>query len=362
MKKVLFIDRDGTILKEPPDEQVDSFEKMEFLPGAITALAGIASQTDFELVMVTNQDGLGTDSFPESAFLPVHNKMLSILEGEGVRFAKVFIDRSFPHENAPTRKPGTAMLTKYLADGVDLESSYVIGDRKTDVELAGNLGCRAILITAGHNDYASLCTTDWNEIYRYLTGLNRKATEEYITGETRIKVTVNLDGKGESRIETGIGFFNHMLVHLARHSGIDLSVEASGDLETDEHHTIEDTAIALGRAINRALGKRKGIGRFGFTLPMDDANAAASVDLGGRPWLVWKVKFKREKIGEMPSEMFYHFFKTLSDNAACNIHIRAAGENEHHKAEAVFKAFAKALGMAVRHTGTGIIPSTKGIL
>lgn len=362
MKKVLFIDRDGTILREPPDEQIDSFGKMEFMPGVITALANIASHTDFELVMVTNQDGLGTKSFPEETFWPVHNKMLSILAGEGVKFSEVFIDRSLPSDNAPTRKPGTAMLTKYLAKGVDMENSFVIGDRPTDAELAKNLGCRAIILCEKPDQYASLCTTDWNEIYRFLTGLDRKATEEYITGETRIKVTVNLDGTGKSNIQTGIGFFNHMLDHLARHGGIDLTVEASGDLETDEHHTVEDTAIALGRAISRALGKRKGIGRFGFTLPMDDALATASVDFGGRPWLVWKVKFKREKIGEMPAEMFYHFFKTLSDNAGCNIHISAGGENEHHKAEAVFKAFAKSLGMAVKQTGSGIIPSTKGVL
>jgi len=362
MKKVLFIDRDGTILKEPPDEQVDSFEKMEFMPGVITALANIASHTDFELVMVTNQDGLGTKSFPEETFWPVHNKMLSILEGEGVRFSEVFIDRSLPSDNAPTRKPGTAMLTKYLAKGVDMEASFVIGDRTTDAELAKNLGCRAIILSEKPDQYASLCTTNWNEIFRYLTGHNRTATEEYVTGETRIRVSVNLDGTGKSSVQTGIGFFNHMLDHLARHGGIDLTVEASGDLETDEHHTVEDTAIALGRAISRALGKRKGIGRFGFTLPMDDALATASVDFGGRPWLVWKVKFKREKIGEMPSEMFYHFFKTLSDNSGCNIHISASGENEHHKAEAVFKAFAKSLGMAVKQTGSGIVPSTKGVL
>ncbi|HQG53741.1 MAG TPA: bifunctional histidinol-phosphatase/imidazoleglycerol-phosphate dehydratase HisB [Bacteroidales bacterium] len=362
MKKVLFIDRDGTILVEPPDEQIDSLEKMEFVPGVITALSKIAAQTDFEMVMVTNQEGLGTASFPEKDFWPAHNKMLRILEGEGVKFAEIFIDSSMPEEKAPTRKPGTAMLVKYLAQGIDLTSSYVIGDRLTDVELAKNIGCKAILLKDTNNDYASLCTTDWEQIYSFLIGRSRKAKEEYSTKETKIMVEVDLDGTGKSAVDTGIGFFDHMLDQLAQHGNIDLTIKAKGDLDVDEHHTIEDTAIALGRAVNKALGSRKGIGRYGFTVPMDDSLASVAIDFGGRPWLVWDVMLKREKIGEMPSEMFFHFFKSFSDNAGCNINIKAEGENEHHKIEAVFKAFGNALGMAVKRTGSSSVPSTKGKL
>jgi len=362
MKKTLFIDRDGTIIKEPPDEQVDSLEKLEFIPGVITALAKITSQTDFEFVMVTNQDGLGTELFPEESFWPAHNKMLRILEGEGIRFSEVFIDRSLPEDKAPTRKPGTAMLVKYLSQGIDLQSSFVIGDRLTDVELAKNLGCKAILFGGKKSDYASLCTSDWDEIYRFLTGLNRTAKEEYITNETKVSAEVNLDGKGKSEADTGIGFFNHMLSQIAKHGSIDIKVKAEGDLDVDEHHTVEDCAITLGRAIAKALGNRKGIERFGFTVPMDDSLANVAIDLSGRPWLVWDVTFSREKIGDMASEMVFHFFKTFADNAGCNINVKAEGSNEHHKAEAIFKAFGKALGMAVRRTGKSDVPSTKGKL
>lgn len=362
MKKTLFIDRDGTIIAEPPDEQVDSLEKLEFIPGVITALAKISVSTGFDLVMVTNQDGLGRTLFPEENFWPAHNKMLKILEGEGVHFSEIFIDRTLPSDNAPTRKPGTAMLVKYLAQGTDLSSSYVIGDRLTDVELAKNLGCRAILFGGRTSDYAELCTCDWDLIYRHLSGLSRTARHEYRTRETSVIVSVDLDGTGKSSIYTGIGFFDHMLAQIARHGGIDINIKAEGDLNVDEHHTTEDVAIALGKAISEALGDRKGIERYGFTVPMDDSLASAAIDLSGRPWLVWKVDFKREKIGEMPTEMFYHFFNTLSVNTGCNINIRAEGENEHHKAEAMFKAFGRALGEAVRRTGKTGIPSTKGKL
>jgi len=362
MKKTLFIDRDGTIISEPLDEQVDSLEKLEFIPGVIGALSKIATQTDFELVMVTNQDGLGTPLYPEETFWPAHNKMLKILEGEGIRFTEVFIDRSLPKENTPTRKPGTGMLVRYLSQGIDLSSSYVIGDRLTDVELARNLGCNAILFGGRTSEYAVLCTNDWDSICRFLTSLKRIAREEYHTSETKIFVEVNLDGKGNYSIETGLGFFNHMLEQIARHGNIDLTIKAEGDLKVDEHHTIEDTAIAFGKAVAKALGSRKGIERYGFTVPMDDSLATAAVDLSGRPWLVWDVAFRREKVGDMPSEMFFHFFKTFADNAGCNINIKAEGENEHHKAEAVFKAFGRALGTAVKKTGNISVPSTKGKL
>jgi imidazoleglycerol-phosphate dehydratase / histidinol-phosphatase len=362
MKKVLFIDRDGTIIEEPADEQVDSFEKMVFLPGAITALSGIARETGFELVMVTNQDGLGTGSFPEEEFWPVHNKVLQVLKGEGVIFREVFIDRSLPHDNLPTRKPGTAMLTSYLAQGTDLAESYVIGDRLTDVQLAKNLGCNAILIGNQPSPDAVLTTTDWNEVYRFLKNRPRVASVTRKTLETQIKVTVNLDGSGKSSVSTGIGFFNHMLDQVARHGNIDLEISAEGDLEIDEHHTIEDVGLALGEAFLKGLGSKKGIERYGFALPMDDCLAQAAIDFGGRPWLVWDATFTREKIGEMPAEMIYHFFKSFSDSARCNLNITAAGTNEHHKAEAIFKAFAKSIKMAVQQTSNYVLPSTKGAL
>lgn len=362
MKKVLFIDRDGTIIPEPADEQVDTLEKLSFIPGVITALSTIARETDFELVMVTNQDGLGTELFPEETFWPGQNKMLQILEGEGVKFAEIFIDRTFESENAPTRKPGTALLVKYLANGIDLQNSFVIGDRLTDVELAKNLGCKAILFGNRRSDEADLNTNDWNEIYKYLKSILRKARKVRKTKETDIQVEINLDGKGKSKIRTGIGFFDHMLEQIARHSNIDLTIEATGDLNVDEHHTIEDVAICLGEALLKALGSKKGIERYSFVLPMDDSLAQVALDLGGRSWLVWDAEFKSPNVGEMPSEMFFHFFKSFSDSAKCNLNIKAEGENDHHKAEAIFKAFAKALKQAIRQSDNFELPSTKGSL
>lgn len=362
MKKVLFIDRDGTILAEPEDEQVDSLDKMVFLPGAISYLSKISRETDFELVMVTNQDGLGTESFPEETFWPVQNKMLEILKGEGVAFAEIFIDRTFPSEMAPTRKPGTAMLVKYLAQGIDLNSSFVIGDRLTDVELAQNLGCKAILINKKISSVAELSTTGWDEIYSYLKNIPRSARVERKTSETDILVELNLDGTGKSSINTGLGFFDHMLEQISRHGNIDLTILAKGDLNIDEHHTIEDIAITFGEAILKALGGKKGIERYSFVLPMDDCLAQVALDFGGRSWIVWEVEFLREKIGEMPAEMFFHFFKSFSDNARCNLNVKAEGQNDHHKAEAIFKAFGKAIRFAVKHTDNFNLPSTKGIL
>ena len=362
MKKTLFIDRDGTIIAEPEDEQVDSFEKMAFLPGAITCLSKIAKETDFELVMVTNQDGLGTESFPEDTFWPVQNKMLEILRGEGVVFSEIFIDRSLPSDKAPTRKPGTAMLIKYLAKGIDLESSFVIGDRITDVKLARNLGCKAICLNDKEISDADFSTTDWNEIYKYLKKIPRIARVERRTSETKIFTEVNLDGSGKSTIDTGIGFFDHMLEQIARHGNIDLKITAKGDLEIDEHHTVEDVAITLGESVLKALGGKKGIERYSFVLPMDDCLAQVALDFGGRPWLEWEVVFLREKVGEMPSEMFFHFFKSFSDNAKCNLNIKAEGDNEHHKIEAIFKAFAKAIKLAVKQTDNFSLPTTKGSL
>jgi imidazoleglycerol-phosphate dehydratase/histidinol-phosphatase len=362
MKKVLFIDRDGTIIVEPEDEQVDSFEKLAFLPSSISCLSQIAREMDFELVMVTNQDGLGTDSFPEERFWPVHNKMLQILKGEGVVFREIFIDKSMPSDNAPTRKPGTAMLVKYLAEGVDLRESFVIGDRLTDAELANNLGCRSILISNGKCPGGDFCARDWNEIYKYLKQIPRSSVVERKTSETQIAIDLNLDGSGKSEISTGIGFFDHMLEQIARHGNIDLTIKVNGDLYIDEHHTVEDVAITLGEAMSKAIGGKKGIERYGFVLPMDDCLAQVALDFGGRPWLVWEVEFQRDKIGEMPSELFFHFFKSFSDNARCNLIIRADGQNEHHKIEAIFKAFAKAVKMAVKQTDNYNLPSTKGKL
>lgn len=362
MKKVLFIDRDGTIISEPPDEQVDNLQKLSFLPGAISCLSKIATETDFELVMVTNQDGLGTESFPEETFWPVQNKMLEILKGEGVKFAEIFIDKTLPAQKAPTRKPGTAMLTKYLAQGIDLESSYVIGDRLTDVELAKNLGCKAILISDNKTANADLITTNWQSIYEFLKNKPRKATVNRKTSETDIAIELNLDGSGKSSIDTGIGFFDHMLDQIARHGNLDLNIKVNGDLAIDEHHTVEDVAIALGSAILSALGGKKGIERYSFVLPMDDCLAQVVLDFGGRPWLVWDVNFTREKIGEFPSELFFHFFKSFSDNAKCNLNIKAEGMNEHHKIEAIFKAFAKTIKLAVKQTDNFSLPSTKGSL
>jgi len=362
MKKVLFIDRDGTIIVEPEDEQVNSLDKFRFIPGAISGLVRIARETEYELVMVTNQDGLGTPSFPEETFRPVHNKMIRVLKDEGVEFAEVFIDRTFSEEKSPTRKPGTAMLVKYLAGGVDLENSYVIGDRVTDVELAKNLGCNAVFFNKSISDDAILCTTDWNEICSFLKSRPRTASVNRKTGETDITIRLNIDGTGRSRIDTGIGFFDHMLDQIARHGNFDLEISASGDLTDDGHHIVEDVAITLGEAFFKASGKKKGIERYSFVLPMDDCLAQVSLDMGGRPWLVWDVLFANEKTGEMPSEMFFHFFKSFSDNARCNLNIKAEGGNEHHKTESVFKAFGRALKQALKHTDNFNIPSTKGIL
>jgi imidazoleglycerol-phosphate dehydratase/histidinol-phosphatase len=362
MKKVLFIDRDGTIIEEPEDEQVDSFDKLQFIPGAITGLSRIAGETDFELVMVTNQDGLGTSSFPEESFWPVHNKMLQILEGEGVKFSEVFIDRTFPEDNAPTRKPGTAMLVKYLAAGIDLENSFAIGDRQTDIQMAKNLGCNAIFFSRDDSDEVFLSTNDWNEIYLFLKTRPRFAKISRTTGETDITVELNLDGTGKSDIRTGTGFFDHMLDQVARHGNFDLKINAQGNIKDNGHHLIEDVAICLGEAFMKAAGSKKGIERYSFVLPMDDCLAQVAVDMGGRSWLVWEVKFSDTRIGEIPSEMFMHFFKSFSDNAKCNLNIKAEGDNEHHKIEAVFKAFARAMKNAVKKTGSILLPSTKGIL
>jgi imidazoleglycerol-phosphate dehydratase/histidinol-phosphatase len=361
VKKALFIDRDGTIIAEPADEQVDSVEKLAFLPNAIPALARIAAEFDYELVMVTNQDGLGTESFPENTFWPAHNLMLGVLESAGVRFADVLIDRSFPGDGAPTRKPGTAMLTRYTGGDYDLGASFVIGDRDTDVELAANLGARAIRIGDGDEVDATLTTTDWDEVYQFLRGLPRTSEMSRATRETQIRVRVNLDGGGKARVETGLGFLDHMLDQVARHSGCDLHVRVRGDLHVDEHHTVEDTAIVLGSAVREALGNKRGIGRFGFVAPMDDALATVALDLSGRAYLVWSAEFRRERVGDVPTELFAHFFRSFCESAACTLHVEARGENEHHKIEAVFKAFARALGQAVARSGGGL-PSTKGAL
>ncbi len=372
-EKLLFIDRDGTIIREPADEQIDSLEKLEFVPFAISSLSRIADSKKFNLVLVSNQDGLGTSSFPEDTFWPAHNKMLKTLEGEGISFSATHIDPSMPEENSPNRKPGTGMLKEYIKNGFDKVNSYVIGDRLSDVELAKNLGCSAILLNdgsleaalknAGLEDACSLISSDWNAITEFLLSPQRKATVHRQTKETDIRVSVNLDGKGESRIHTGLGFFDHMLDQIARHGSMDLEISVKGDLHIDEHHTIEDTALALGSCIDKALGDKRGIIRYGFLLPMDDCLAQVAIDFGGRPWLEWDATFNREKIGEMPTEMFLHFFKSFSDNARCNLNIKAEGDNEHHKIEAIFKAFAKAVKMAVRkEKDNSELPSTKGVL
>jgi len=362
MKKVLFIDRDGTLVIEPPvDYQLDSLEKLEFYPGVFQNLAKIATELDYELVMVTNQDGLGTASFPEDTFWPAHNKIIQAFQNEGVVFNEVLIDKSFPEDNAPTRKPRTGLLNQYIHGDYDLANSYVIGDRATDIELAKNLKAKGIFIGKENKD-AVLSTTSWAEIYQFLKAIPRKATVTRKTKETNIEVTVNLDGAGKSKIDTGIGFYDHMLEQISKHGNIDLNIAVKGDLEIDEHHTIEDVAITLGETFVKALGSKKGIERYGFLLPMDDCLAQVAIDFGGRPWLVWNTKFKREMVGEMPTEMFMHFFKSFSDAAKCNLNIKAKGKNEHHKIEAIFKAFAKAIKMAVSKTNNYSIPSTKGSL
>lgn len=363
MKKVLFIDRDGTLVIEPPiDFQIDSLEKLQFYPGVFSNLSRIVQLTDFVLVMVTNQDGLGTDSFPEKDFLPPHNKMIEALRNEGIEFAEILIDKSFEYQNLPTRKPGIGMLKHYMQGNFDLKNSYVIGDRLTDVKLAQNLGCKAIYMGNENTDEVALKTTSWAEIADFLTNEPRKAAVRRVTSETDILVKLNLDGSGKANIDTGLGFFNHMLEQIARHGSMDLLIQVKGDLHIDEHHTMEDVALALGDAFYKALGSKKGIERYGFLLPMDDCLAQVAIDFGGRSWLVWDAIFLREKIGDVPTEMFMHFFKSFTDNAKCNLNIKAEGQNEHHKIESIFKAFAKAIRMAVSKNGTSSIPSTKGIL
>lgn len=354
MKIALFIDRDGTIIREPEDEQIDSFEKLQFVSGAISALSRIAHKTDYELILVSNQDGLGTPSFPEDTFWPVHNFIIRTLEGEGIVFKAQHIDRSFPQDNLPTRKPGTAMLTQYMNGDYDFSRSFVIGDRETDRQLAANLGCQALIL--GED-------MDWNKIQQIVIGGLRTAEIHRQTKETDILVSLNLDGTGKTDIHTGIGFFDHMLEQIARHGMIDLTVKADGDLNVDEHHTIEDTAIVLGQCLDKALKDKRGLRRYGFCLPMDDCLCQTALDLGGRPWLIWNAEFHREKIGDMPTEMFLHFFKSLSDNAKMNLNIKAEGDNEHHKIEGIFKSFARALRMALeRDTEHLQLPSSKGML
>jgi len=383
MQKLLFIDRDGTLIAEPqPDQQVDSLAKLDFIPKVISAMRRIAEETDYGLIMVTNQDGLGTESFPENTFWPAHTKMLATLSGENINFQAVHVDRHFPRDNSPTRKPGTGMLTAYFSGDYDLAGSYVVGDRLTDVQLAVNLGAKAILflpdagqaspvqtadvdgLTDAMRGAIALTTGDWDEIYEFLRLPARVATVERNTKETRIRVELNLDGTGQSDMQTGLGFFDHMLDQVAKHSGADLSIRVQGDLHIDEHHTVEDTALALGEAYRRALGDKRGISRYGFLLPMDEALAQVAIDFSGRPWLVWQAEFRREKIGDVPTELFFHFFKSFADAALCNLNVKVDGDNEHHKIEAVFKAFAKAIKMAVRRDIREIdnLPSTKGVL
>ena len=378
MKKVLFIDRDGTLAIEPPlDYQLDSFEKLEFYPKVFQYLGKIAKDLDFELVMVTNQDGLGTPSFPEATFWPVHNFLVKTFEKEGIVFTEQIIDRTFARDNAPTRKPNTGLLSHYISSSYDLENSFVIGDRMTDIELAKNLGAKGIFINNDNiegtdeltvtkdelENYIALETKDWSAIYEFLKAKDRTGSISRNTNETKIQIDLNLDGTGKSDISTGISFFDHMLDQIARHGQLDLVVNVKGDLEVDEHHTIEDTAIALGEVFAKTLGNKLGIERYGFYLPMDDCLSQVAIDFGGRNWLVWEADFKREMVGKMPTEMFFHFFKSFTDGAKCNLNIKAEGTNEHHKIESIFKAFAKAIKMAVkRDVEKMILPSTKGVL
>ena len=378
-RKVLFIDRDGTIIKEaPPTYQIDSFAKLEFYPHMFTWLFRIAKEFDYELIMPTNQDGLGTDSFPEENFWPVHNFILKHLANEGISFTDVLIDKTFPDQGAPTRKPGIGMFTKYINNPeYDLANSFVIGDRITDVQLAKNLGCKAIWLNNDPNlgdaeisdtvrslqSTITLETTEWKKIYEFIRFGNRIISHKRNTNETKIAIELNLDGAGKTAIHTGLNFFDHMLDQLGRHSGADLKINVSGDLHIDEHHTIEDTAIALGEAFAKALGNKAGINRYGFLLPMDDSLAQVALDFGGRSWLVWEAKFTREKVGDMPTEMFYHFFKSFSDAAKCNLNIKVEGDNEHHKIESIFKALAKSIKMAVKRDIDNMqLPTTKGVL
>ncbi len=377
-KKVLFIDRDGTLVLEPPiDYQLDSLSKLEFYPKVFQYMAKIATELDYELVMVTNQDGLGTNSFPEDTFWPAQNKIINAFEKEGVVFSEVLIDNSFPHENAITRKPRTGLLTKYFSEDYDLENSFVLGDRITDMELAKNLGAKGIYLSDNNKlgsdeieasdhdilEHIALISGDWSKIYEFLKLKNRVQEITRNTNETKIYIKLNLDGSGKNDIHTGLSFFDHMLDQIGRHGAMDLTIKVDGDLEVDEHHTIEDTMIAFGELFNKALGDKLGIERYGFCLPMDDCLAQVAVDFGGRNWLEWKADFKRERIGDMPTEMFFHLFKSFTDGAKCNLNIKAEGVNEHHKIEGIFKAFAKAMKMAVkRDVNKMFLPSTKGML
>jgi len=379
MKRILFIDRDGTLINEaPPTYQLDAFDKLTFYPHMFEYMGRIAREFDYELVMVTNQDGLGTASFPEDTFWPVQDLVMKSLRGEGIHFNAVHIDRSFPADNAPTRKPGIGMLTQYLDnERYDIENSYVIGDRITDIQLARNLGCKGIWLNnepglgsgeisdkaAELEPVIALETTRWSAIYEYLRLGLRQVIHERNTSETQIKIDLNIDGRGKAAIVTGLGFFDHMLEQIARHGKMDLTIRSNGDLHIDEHHTIEDTGIALGEAFGKALADKRGMERYGFALPMDEADAKVLIDFGGRNWIVWNAEFKREHIGEMPTEMFFHFFKSFSDAAKCNLNIECHGDNEHHKIEAIFKAFAKAIRMAVKRDPlSNYLPSTKGVL
>lgn len=378
-KRILFIDRDGTLINEaPPTYQIDSFDKLEFYPNMFEFMGRIAREMDYELLMVTNQDGLGTKDFPEDTFWPVQRFIMKSLENEGIHFSEVYIDKSFPADNAPTRKPGTGMLTRYIDNPeYDLANSFVIGDRITDVQLAKNLGCKAIWLNnepglggrevkdtmSELNEVVTLETGEWSKIYEFLKLGLRRVIHERNTSETQIKIELNVDGRGKAAIFTGLGFFDHMLEQIARHGKMDLTIRTNGDLHIDEHHTIEDTGIALGEAFAKALADKRGMERYGFALPMDEADAKVLIDFGGRNWIVWQAEFKREHIGEMPTEMFFHFFKSFSDAAKCNLNIECRGENEHHKIEAIFKAFAKAIRMAVRRDPlSNYLPSTKGVL
>ncbi len=379
MKRVLFIDRDGTLINEaPPTYQIDSFDKLTFYPNMFEYMGKIARELDYELVMITNQDGLGTESCPVENFLPVHQLIMRTLEGEGIHFSSVLIDRSFPADNLHTRKPGIGMVLNYLNnEDYDIPNSFVIGDRITDVQLAKNLGCKAIWLNNDPNlgamevsaeihemdAHIALETSKWKDVFQFLKSGLREVVHERNTNETQIKIELNIDGSGKSNIITGLGFFDHMLDQIARHGRIDLTIRANGDTHIDEHHTIEDTGIALGEAFAKALADKRGLARYGFALPMDDAEAKVLVDFGGRSWLVWNAEFKREFVGDMPTEMFFHFFKSFSDAARCNLNIECKGDNEHHKIEAIFKAFARAIRMAVaRDPMSNYLPSTKGML
>ncbi|MEJ7558794.1 MAG: bifunctional histidinol-phosphatase/imidazoleglycerol-phosphate dehydratase HisB [Pedobacter sp.] len=377
MKKVLFIDRDGTLINETEDEQIDAIDKLSFYPKALYYMTKIASELDYELIMVTNQDGLGTTSHPEENFWPIHNLIMRTLEGEGIQFKEVIIDKTFAHDNAITRKPNTGLLLHFLEEGYDMKNSYVIGDRLNDVILAKNLGAKAIWLRNNDllgvnemmekaetlSEYIALQTQNWVDIYTMLKAGSRTVTHERNTNETKISIHLDLDGTGKAEISTGLNFFDHMLDQIARHGSMDLKIKTNGDLHIDEHHTIEDTGIALGEAFAKAIGNKLGLERYGFCLPMDDCLAQAAIDFGGRAWLVWDAEFKREKVGDMPTEMFYHFFKSFSDAAKCNLNIKAEGDNEHHKIESIFKAFAKAIKMAIKRDAEKLVlPSTKGML